>query len=209
MIKKLTSGKCAKCQQQIDYFTVEGVDNKINLANYSFFKNPVINICPKCGYINDDLSENNALFQNSHLKLESSSNIYMELINNIKIDRIYAKSLIDFEKLIRVYANIFDNNKLILNKFLSKNYTKDDAESSEVLKSLKENLKNSALEIISLIDENINEKNNDIFVKLLNIEVLSCLNKVSEAKSILSKLTNLSPDLFDYIEDCIYLGGLV
>lgn len=205
MIKKLVTNVCAKCGEKVDYFIVLDESKNLDLASYNNFKKPIINICSNCGYINDDLSVDNELYQNIKVKFNDNENdISSNLINNIKLGRTYLKSLIEPDKKIRVLAYIYENNRLLLNSFLRENYTKTDIETKNVILELKNNIKNSCEEILNLIKE---YNFNDNFVNILKIEVLCATNKTNEAKNILENIKNLSPDLFDYLDEQLILGG--
>ena len=205
MIKKLVTNVCAKCGEKVDYFIVLDESKNLDLASYNNFKNPIINICSNCGYINDDLSVDNELYQNIKVKFNDNENdISSNLINNIKLGRTYLKSLIEPDKKIRVLAYIYENNRLLLNSFLRENYTKTDIETKNVILELKNNIKNSCEEILNLIKE---YNFNDNLVNILKIEVLCATNKTNEAKNILKNIKDLSPDLFDYLDEQLILGG--
>ncbi len=205
MIKKLVTNVCAKCGEKVDYFIVLDESKKLDLASYNNFKKPIINICSNCGYINDDLSVDNELYQNIKVKFNDNENdISSNLINNIKLGRTYLKSLIEPDKKIRVLAYIYENNRLLLNSFLRENYTKTDIETKNVILELKNNIKNSCEEILNLIKE---YNFNDNLVNILKIEVLCATNKTNEAKNILENIKDLSPDLFDYLDEQLILGG--
>ena len=205
MIKKLVTNVCAKCGEKVDYFIVLDESKNLDLASYNNFKKPIINICSNCGYINDDLSVDNELYQNIKVKFNDNENdISSNLINNIKLGRTYLKSLIEPDKKIRVLAYIYENNRLLLNSFLRENYTKTDIETKNVILELKNNIKNSCEEILNLIKE---YNFNDNLVNILKIEVLCATNKTNEAKYILENIKDLSPDLFDYLDEQLILGG--
>lgn len=205
MIKKLVTNVCAKCGEKVDYFIVLDESKKLDLASYNNFKKPIINICSNCGYINDDLSVDNELYQNIKVKFNDNENdISSNLINNIKLGRTYLKSLIEPDKKIRVLAYIYENNRLLLNSFLRENYTKTDIETKNVILELKNNIKNSCEEILNLIKE---YNFNDNLVNILKIEALCATNKTNEAKNILENIEDLSPDLFDYLDEQLILGG--
>lgn len=205
MIKKLVTNVCAKCGEKVDYFIVLDESKNLDLASYNNFKKPIINICSNCGYINDDLSVDNELYQNIKVKFNDNENdISSNLINNIKLGRTYLKSLIEPDKKIRVLAYIYENNRLLLNSFLRENYTKTDIETKNVILELKNNIKNSCEEILNLIKE---YNFNDNLVNILKIEVLCATNKTNEAKNILENIKDLSPDLFDYLDEQLILGG--
>ncbi len=205
MIKKLVTNVCAKCGEKVDYFIVLDESKKLDLASYNNFKKPIINICSNCGYINDDLSVDNELYQNIKVKFNDNENdISSNLINNIKLGRTYLKSLIEPDKKIRVLAYIYENNRLLLNSFLRENYTKTDIETKNVILELKNNIKNSCEEILNLIKE---YNFNDNLVNILKIEALCATNKTNEAKNILENIKDLSPDLFDYLDEQLILGG--
>lgn len=205
MIKKLVTNVCAKCGEKVDYFIVLDESKKLDLASYNNFKKPIINICSNCGYINDDLSVDNELYQNIKVKFNDNENdISNNLINNIKLGRTYLKSLIEPDKKIRVLAYIYENNRLLLNSFLRENYTKTDIETKNVILELKNNIKNSCEEILNLIKE---YNFNDNLVNILKIEALCATNKTNEAKNILENIKDLSPDLFDYLDEQLILGG--
>lgn len=205
MIKNLINGTCAKCGEKVDFYVIKDESFDLNLNNYNIFKRPIINVCPNCNYINEDLSENNELFNETKLILDKDNSLETNLLNNIKLDRAYLRNIIDFDKKIRVLANIYENNKLLYNNFLKDNYTKEDDITIEKIRLLKSNIKNSCEEIISLLNDN--SVNSD-FIDILKIEVLCSLNKIDDAKKLLSKYNNLSPDLYDYLDDCIMLGGI-
>ena len=205
MIKKLVTDVCAKCGEKVDYFIVLDESKNLDLASYNNFKKPIINICSNCGYINDDLSVDNELYQNIKVKFNDNENdISSNLINNIKLGRTYLKSLIEPDKKIRILAYIYENNRLLLNSFLRENYTKTDIETKNVILELKNNIKNSCEEILNLIKE---YNFNDNLVNILKIEVLCATNKTNEAKNILENIKDLSPDLFDYLDEQLILGG--
>lgn len=205
MIKKLVTNVCAKCGEKVDYFIVLDESKNLDLASYNNFKKPIINICSNCGYINDDLSVDNELYQNIKVKFNDNENdISSNLINNIKLGRTYLKSLIEPDKKIRVLAYIYENNRLLLNSFLRENYTKTDIETKNVILELKNNIKNSCEEILNLIKE---YNFNDNLVNILKIEALCATNKTNEAKNILENIKDLSPDLFDYLDEQLILGG--
>lgn len=205
MIKKLVTNVCAKCGEKVDYFIVLDESKNLDLASYNNFKKPIINICSNCGYINDDLSVDNELYQNIKVKFNDNENdISSNLINNIKLGRTYLKSLIEPDKKIRVLAYIYENIRLLLNSFLRENYTKTDIETKNVILELKNNIKNSCEEILNLIKE---YNFNDNLVNILKIEVLCATNKTNEAKNILENIKDLSPDLFDYLDEQLILGG--
>lgn len=205
MIKKLVTNVCAKCGEKVDYFIVLDESKNLDLASYNNFKKPIINICSNCGYINDDLSVDNELYQNIKVKFNDNENdISSNLINNIKLGRTYLKSLIEPDKKIRVLAYIYENNRLLLNSFLRENYTKTDIETKNVILELKNNIKNNCEEILNLIKE---YNFNDNLVNILKIEVLCATNKTNEAKNILENIKDLSPDLFDYLDEQLILGG--
>ena len=205
MIKKLVTNVCAKCGEKVDYFIVLDESKNLDLASYNNFKKPIINICSNCGYINDDLSVDNELYQNIKVKFNDNENdISSNLINNINLGRTYLKSLIEPDKKIRVLAYIYENNRLLLNSFLRENYTKTDIETKNVILELKNNIKNSCEEILNLIKE---YNFNDNLVNILKIEVLCATNKTNEAKNILENIKDLSPDLFDYLDEQLILGG--
>lgn len=205
MIKNLINRTCAKCGEKVDYFVINNESFDLNLNNYNTFKRPIINVCPNCKYINEDLSENNELFNETKLILEKDDSLETNLLNNIKLDRAYLRNLIDFDKKIRVLANILENNKLLYNNFLKDNYTKTDDKTIEKIRLLKNNIKNSCEEIFNLLNENMS---NNKFVNMLKIEVLSALNKLEDARKLLNEYKDLSPDLYDYLDDCIMLGGI-
>lgn len=204
MIKKLVENSCAKCGKKVEYFVIFNEDNSLNLANYNHFKRPLINRCPNCGYINDDLNVNNEFYQDIKLNIKDSDDIKTNLLNNIKLDRTYIKSLIEKDKIIRVLANIFENNKFLLNSFLRDNYTKKDEQTSLIIKELNSNVKNSAQEILDFINNN---NLTDNFIDILKIEVLCHLNQTKDAETLLNSIKNLPTDLLDYLDDCMIIGG--
>jgi len=206
MRKKLVSSKCAKCNENVEYFILEDISEELNLNNYNSFKKPLINVCNNCGYINDDLSVDNIFATDKKFNKINENTLQASILNNIKLARLYLLGLIDKNKRIQVLAYILENCKMLLNNFLQDNYTKEDETTLKTLNEFRQNIKNVCLELEPLLNDCAFSNN---FYDVLKVEVFCALNKIDMAQEIYKKLKNLSSDLDDEIDDFIRIGGLI
>lgn len=208
MIKQtLKNGKCSKCGSEQDFLVVEGIDFEsekdnafIDFSSYSAFKNPCVNVCENCGYINFDLTENLenfAVFDKNHTN--QSENV-------IAIDSIFQKYFENSPfnlKAIQVLAKIFSLHQFSFKSFLSDNFRKNYKNENNLV-SLHNVLMDKFCEACKLFMQTVNSENN--FVKCFYVELLATNKKPNKAREILNTL-NIADDLKDYLLECIELGG--
>ncbi len=196
--KIIKNAKCAKCAKNVEYSVVINEESGLTLSAYNLFKTVNLNMCPHCGYVNEDLEVDNEMFSNC---------CYCKKSIKTREDKIallacHHKNLINPLDKLRTKANEFALEKYSFNKYLSENYRTNDEEILKNLDVLKNRMETSANEILKLIDEN--EKSD--LITCLQIEVLACLGNTKKAESLFSKI-NPAADLSEELQKCIMLGG--
>ncbi len=206
MIKQVEiCDKCAKCGYEQNFFVVEGIDfenfetNKlIDFSTYSAFKNPCLNVCENCGYINFDLTENLekfATFNKDNTKYNDG------VIGIDAIFQQYVEKAPFTLKSIQALAKIFTLQKFSYNSFVSKNFRKKTEYFDKMI-----SLHNQLISQISYACEIYLQLNKNNFVSCFYVEILADLGKKDQATSILNSLP-LKDDLKDYLLECIEIGG--
>ena len=206
MLKQvLKNAKCAKCGEKQEFLVLDNFDFEseknnvfIDFSTYSAFKNPCINVCQNCGYINFDLSENQIPFATFDKKQIISEN------GLVGIDAIYelyaSKSPLNL-KYIQTISKIFDLHQYSYGCFLSKNFRKT-SENLENLENLHKLLVSKFIETCELFLK----FNSNNFAKCFYVELLAEIGKSEQAKQVFDTL-NLSEDLKEYLLERIEIGG--
>ena len=209
MIKQtLKTENCNVCGLSQQKFVLENANFtepfSVDFSLYGAFKSPTFNLCENCKSLSQDYSQ-----ISDTVKFDDKSQEIKGLLETFNLNEVYAT--IFSEKAqnqllnMRAKAYLFDSLKLEYDKFLSKNYHKIDEKTKETLSNNLTILKARAKEL-SILCEDYLEKENNPLVKCLFIEMLAFLGETKKAKFLLCQVTTDS-HLFDYLSECIDLGG--
>lgn len=190
------TAKCSHCGTMQNY-KIFNFDDIVNLENYNIFKNCILNVCSKCGYLNFDLAESSrqpVIVEQSDGKLS------------------YAKALlgtdISSQQKLQLYALIFDNQKMELSKKIADYYEDPSPDGQQRLKSLKIDFKSFCEKLLKFLQKNdVADNNKNIFAKLLEVEVLAAIGNEHRAKDILSNM-ELEKKLNDFLQEVILIGDI-
>ncbi len=205
MIKQtLKKTMCCKCGhvQEILINENENFDNNdskllVTFSDYSVFKNPILNCCENCGYINDDIHENNNLnnfYDKERLKQKQ--------FDPEEMFQTYAKNGDLTLTTLRVWAHIFNKLKTDFYALFADYYRKPAFD--KILETAKSE-SNLVVQRICLLIEACLIVFPTSYISCFYVEALAFLGQSQKARQQMLNL-NLDDKLREYLLECIEMG---